>query len=189
MNYLYGWNPVAEFVLDELEARGEKLFSIIVDDAYMRDTNCPRNIKVLAASEVIFNAKDIVINCIGYKDLYKRIKIGEHLNGLGVLKSFVSQKAQIHNSAEIGNGAVFVGNVVVERGCKIGKHGLFWGGSRICHDSTIDQGVFLAAGAIIGGGCTVGQTCSLGFNSSMREKSVMPAGLKVGANTFWRLEQ
>jgi len=186
MNYLYGWNSVAEFIFDEMEDLGTPIKGVVIDDGFMLKTSCPDHVPVFPVSKMVFNPLDGVYNCIGYKDLKQRINVGERLLGLGVLKSFISRQARVHRSTRIGAGTVLVGDVVIERGCDIGKHGLYWGGSRICHDSSIGPGVFLASGSIIGGACTVGETCSLGFNSSMREKSSMPSGTKVGANRFWR---
>jgi len=186
MNYLYGWNPVAEFVQDELMELGLFLHGVVMDDEYVNHSPHPEHLTVFAASAIVFEPKDTVINCLGYKDLTRRIKVGERLLEMGVLRSYISQKAQVHRSAAIGAGTVLVGDVVIERGCEIGKHSLFWGGSRICHDSKLGAGVFLASGSVVGGGCKVGATCSLGFNSSMKEKSSMSEGTKVGANRFWK---
>jgi hypothetical protein len=186
MNYLYGWNSVAEFVLDELTESGNFIDGIVMDDAFIKHAPYISGLNFYPISHISFTTEDSVINCLGYKDLEQRIRIGDILLGLGVLKSFISKKADIHPSARIDSGVILMGDVVIERGCKIGKHGLFWGGSRICHDSKLEPGVFLASGSIIGGGCCVGQSCSLGFNSSMKEKSSMPKGTKVGANRFWQ---
>ncbi len=186
MNYLYGWNPVAEFIIDEFIERGTTVHGVVIDDEYLHSSPHPKHLRVFAASGIIFEQNDAVINCLGYKDLMQRIVTGERLLKMGVLKSFVSRKAQVHPSVSIGDGTVLVGDVVIERGCEIGKHSLFWGGSRICHDSTLGSGVFLASGSIVGGGCSVGSACSLGFNSSMKEKTSMPNGTKVGANRFWK---
>ena len=186
MNYLYGWNPVSEIILDEFEIRGVPVNGVIVDDYFLGDMDPPSGLNVMAASEISFVPGDGVINCLGYKDLDQRIRIGERLIALGVLQSFISQKAQVHATSSIDAGAILLGDVVIERRCQIGKHCLFWGGSRVCHDSRVGRGVFLASGSIVGGACTVGNRCALGFNSSMREKSSMPDGIKVGANRFWR---
>ncbi len=186
MNYLFGWNSIAEFILDEFMDLGLGIQGVVIDDFYISKISLPAGIRVIASSKVVYHRGDKVINCLGYKNLHQRILIGEYLRDLGVLASFVSKKASVHSSTHIGVGTVLVGDVVIERGCDIGKHSLFWGGSRVCHDSAIGEGVFLASGVIIGGGSKVGQACSFGFNSSMREKSSIPAGAKVGANSFWR---
>jgi carbonic anhydrase/acetyltransferase-like protein (isoleucine patch superfamily) len=186
MNYLFGWNSIAEFILDELKDLGVGIQGVVIDDSYINNISLPTGIRVIASSKVVYRGDDSVINCLGYRDLHQRILIGEYLRELGVLTSFVSKKASVHSSTHVGLGTVLVGDVVIERGCDIGRHSLFWGGSRVCHDSAIGQGVFLASGVIIGGGSKVGQACSFGFNSSMREKSSIPAGAKVGANSFWR---
>jgi len=188
MNYLFGWNPVSEFIRDEFLDLGIPLHGVVMDNPLLHQSTGPKHLPVFAASGIVFEQNDAVINCLGYSSLTQRIRVGEQLLGMGVLKSFISQKAHVHLSSTIGVGTVLVGDVVIERGCKIGKHGLFWGGSRICHDSTLGPGVFLASGSVIGGGCAVGSTCSLGFNSSMKEKTSMPDSTKVGANRFWRPE-
>ena len=186
MIYLYGWNSVSEFILDELEGDGFSIDGVIVDDQYIDTLIYPEVLNVIPASKVRLNTEDWVYNCIGYKNLQRRIQLGDRLIGLGVLKKFVSKRAVIHDAVTIDEGVVLLGDVVIERNSHIGKHCLLWGGSRICHHSVLGHGVFLAAGSIVGGACAVGDMCSLGFNSSLREKCQLPAGTKVGANRFWR---
>ena len=186
MIYLYGWNSIAEFILDEFKGLGVSVAGVVVDDAYLGELEQVKHANLMASSRIAFVSGDNVINCIGYKDLDLRIRIGERLLAQGVLRSFISIKSQVHTTTTVDFGTVLLGNVEIERCCEIGKHCLFWGGSRICHDSVIGSGVFLAAGSIIGGASTVGDMCSLGFNSSMREKTTMPERTKVGANRYWR---
>lgn len=186
MNYLFGWNSVAEFIADELQASGAPVDGVIVDDAYIQQLTPPVGIRIIPASSIRLEPGHTVINCLGYHDLGRRIEVGEHLKSCNVLRTFVSEQARLHPSSTVGNGAILLGDVVVERSCRIGEHSLLWGGSRVCHDSVVGRGVFMAAGAIVGGICIVGDESSIGFNSSMREKSTMPARTKVGANRFWR---
>ena len=186
MIYLYGWNSVSEFILDELEGDGLSVDGIIVDDQYIDGLIYPEVLNLIPASKACFNSRDQVYNCLGYKNLQQRIQIGDRLIDLGVLQKFISNKAVIHSAVTIDAGAVLLGDVVIERNSHIGKHCLLWGGSRICHDSVLGHGVFLASGSIIGGACIVGNMCSLGFNSSLREKCQLPTGTKVGANRFWK---
>lgn len=189
MIYLYGWNSVSEFIMDELENIGSPIEGVVVDDPYTNDIFFPHQINIIPASIVHFKPDDSVFNCIGYKHLDLRVRIGQRLADLGVLRNFISIKAQVHRTASVGTGSVLLGDVVLERNCDIGNHCLLWGGSRVCHDSVLGNGVFLAAGSIIGGACTVGNYCSLGFNSSVREKSTLTDGIKVGANRFWKPSQ
>lgn len=186
MNYLYGWNSVAEFIHDELTTLGQPLDGVIVDDTYLGGLQLPSGLALLPASTARLTTDTSVINCLGYRDLGRRVEIGDHLKSLGVLKSFVSSQAKIHPSTGIGLGSVLLGDVLLERSCRIGEHCLLWGGSRVCHNSSVGRGVFMAAGSIVGGGCTVGDESSIGFNSSIREKCSMPNRTKVGANRFWR---
>lgn len=188
MIYLYGWNPVSEFILDELKSLGAPIDGIIIDDAFLDALDEPSGVNIISYSRISLIPGDKVINCLGYKDLDQRVLIGERLLTFGVLQSFISKQAQVHDTASIATGTVLLGDVVIERRCRIGKHSLLWGGSRVCHDSSVGNGCFFASGSIIGGACSVGHACSVGFNSSIREKSIMPDGTKVGANRFWRPE-
>jgi len=172
--------------MDELENIGSPIEGVVVDDSFIEDIISPHQVNVIPASRVAFKPDDSVINCIGYKHLDIRVRIGQRLDDLGVLSNFISKKAQVHHTASVGTGSVLLGDVVIERNCDIGNHCLLWGGSRVCHDSVLGTGVFLAAGSIIGGACTVGNCCSLGFNSSVRERSRLKDGIKVGANRFWK---
>ena len=186
MTYLYGWNAVSEFVLDEFESLGIPVEGVIVDDEFIDTLDQTNGIYIIPYSQVSFAPRDRVINCLGYKDLNQRIYIGERLLSFGILQTFVSKQAYVHRTASIDVGAVLLGDVVIERNCRTGKHSLLWGGSRICHDSSVEQGCFFASGSIVGGASTIGRVCSVGFNSSIREKSVVPEGTRVGANCFWR---
>lgn len=185
MNYLYGWNSVSEFVYDELLESGHKLDGIIIDDFYSSSISPQEILPVVYSSKVHLTSNDQVINCLGYKNLARRVEVGEWLFSLGALRSFVSKHASLHPTSIIGLGSVLLGDVTAERKSTIGKHCLLWGGSRICHDSNLGDGIFMASGSIIGGGCTIGHESTFGFNSSIREKSIMPNKTTVGANRFW----
>jgi hypothetical protein len=187
MNYLFGWNPVAEFVLDEFRELNVPVEAVLVDDSCF-DPNLPAGgLRVMPVSAVDLQAgRDTVVNCLGYRDLDRRLEVGEFLERMGVSTAFVSRRANVAPSSVIGIGCVLLGDVVVERACVIGGHALLWGGSRVCHDSHIGKAVFMASGSVVGGFCDIGSRSAIGFNSSVKEKSSMPPGTRTGANRFWR---
>lgn len=185
MKYLYGWNSVSEFIYDELSESGYKLDGVIVDDQYHLSSPHTECLPIISSSKVKLSSNDQVINCLGYKNLSRRVEVGELLFSVGALQGFTSKHAKVHPTSIIGPGSILLGDVTIERKATIGKHCLLWGGSRICHDSNLGHGVFMASGSIIGGGCTIGHESTFGFNSSMREKSIMPNKTTVGANRFW----
>lgn len=186
MNYLFGWNPVAEFVLDEFRERNVSVEAVLVDDSFF-DPNVPAGcLPVMPVSAVDLQAgRDAVINCLGYSNLDRRLQVGEFLEIRGVSTTFVSRRANVAASSVIGIGCVLLGDVVVERACVIGEHSLLWGGSRVCHDSHTGKAVFMASGSIVGGFCDIGSRSAIGFNSSVKERSLMPPGTRTGANRFW----
>lgn len=185
MNYLYGWNSVSEFIYEEIIESDCKLDGVIIDDLHRSSITPPDGLPIIDSSNIRLSSSDRVINCLGYKNLSRRVEIGERLLSLGVLQSFISKNANAHITSSVGLGSILLGDVVVERKTVIGKHCLLWGGSRICHDSNLGDGIFMASGSIIGGGCTIGDESTFGFNSSMRQKSTMPSKTAVGANRFW----
>jgi NDP-sugar pyrophosphorylase family protein len=186
MNFLYGWNSISEFILDEYLEQGIPVEGIVLDDLYFKNIGSVPNIRFFRRSEICLSPNDRVVNCLGYRDLRRRNELGEFLLAAGVLTEFVSRHARVHDTASIGSGSILLGDVVLERHSTIGSHCLLWGGSRVCHDSVLGDSVFLASGSIVGGLCTIGSMSSVGFNSSTREKSTMPSGTRVGANRFWR---
>ena len=76
MNYLYGWNPVAEFIIDEFIERGTTVHGVVIDDEYLHSSPHPKHLRVFTASGIIFEQNDVVINCLGYKDLMQLIVTG-----------------------------------------------------------------------------------------------------------------
>lgn len=184
MNYLYGWNPVAEFIVDEFAAVGGHIDGIVVDDSYFSGGLQHIGHDVFPLGKIAFGPRDTVLNCLGYRNLVRRIEIGDYLNSAGVLRSFVSRDAKLYPGSRVELGAVLLGDVIVERNSVIGEHCLLWGGARVCHDSRVGRGVFMASGSIVGGQCVIGDACTIGFNSSVKEKSRLRGGTRIGANRF-----
>lgn len=183
MIFIFGWNPVAEFIIDELSEASINIDGIIIDDDRIskRDNY---DFETIPFSKIQLNTNDTVYNCIGYRELQRRVEVGEILEKTGCLKSFISIKSSISRSAKIGNGVILLGDVVIERNSIIGSHSLLWGGSRVCHDASIGDGCFMASGSILGGFATLGSLSSIGFNTSVKEKCSVPPASKLGANRF-----
>lgn len=187
MIYLFGNNSVAESIYDELTSSGVTVNSIVVDDEYIDINSRSSLLEVLPFSKLKLCEDDVIINCVGYSNLKLRVEIGQRFEKTGSLGTFISKSANIANTVTVAKGSVILGNATIERNVVIGKSCLIWGGARICHDSVLENGVFLAAGSIVGGGCIVGGYTSVGFNSSIKEYSVVPSETKVGANRFFHI--
>lgn len=186
MIYLFGNNSIAENIYDELCSLNKDVCSIIVDDEfYSEDFNHRIKLKITRYSEITFSKDDTVYNCFGYSDLRRRLKIGDRLHQLNILGTFVSLNANIASSVSLAPGTVILGNSTIERNVTVGHSCLLWGGARVCHDTVLKAGVFLASGSVVGGCCEVGEFSSVGFNSSVKEHCIVPSGTKVGANRFF----
>ena len=152
-----------------------------INDVGFRDRD-----DVTVYEEIDFSVDDLIINCVGYKDLSARVKVGQDLRDCPArLTTFISSRAIVYPGVEVGLGSVLLGDVVIERGCAIGDHCLLWGGARVCHDATLGQGVFLAAGSIVGGFAVVGDCCALGFNAVVRDSARLPPGTRLKALNYF----
>lgn len=186
MLYLFGWNSLSKVIISALNEESIEVDGVVMSDDYISEdikNNC--EFKIYSLNSITFNKGDEVINCLGYKDLNKRKIIGEKLLGLKVLRSFISQKADVSKSAKILHGAILLGNVTIESDAIVGNHSIIWGGARVCHGAHLGDAVFMASGSIVGGNSTLGNFVKIGFNSAIRQETTVPDGTSIGACNYY----
>ena len=187
MLYLFGWNAISHLIIDELYDKSILINGIIMDKSFITDdivNNC--KYKIFDFNQMQFNIGDTVINCLGYKDLFRRKIVGEKLLALNVLKSHISAKADVSSSAKISDGVILLGNVTIEANAFIGSHSIIWGGARVCHDAHLGSSVFMAAGSILGGYSTIGDFGKIGFNSAIKQETIVPNNTIIGACSYYK---
>ena len=92
--------------------------------------------------------------------------------------SYISSKAFIWHTAEIGENAFILENNVIQHKVKIGHNVILWSGNHIGHQTTIEDNVALSSHCVISGFCTIGANSFLGVNCTFNDK------IKLGKDNF-----
>ncbi len=79
--------------------------------------------------------------------------------------SYISSKAFIEKTAQIGENCFIFEYVTIQYGAKIGNNTTIWSGTSIAHHSLIGENCFLASQVAVSGFCEIGENCFLGVNS------------------------
>ena len=94
------------------------------------------------------------------------------------LCTYVSSKAIVDQTAEIGENCFIFEGVIIQQGAKIGNNVMVWSGSFIGHRSMLGDNCFLGGHVAVSGCCEVGENCFLGANSCT------VGGIKIGKDTI-----
>jgi len=79
--------------------------------------------------------------------------------------TLIHPSAIIGSDVEIGKGTVIMAGVVVQPGCRIGKHVILNTSCSIDHDTIIEDFAHIAPGCNLCGGCFVGEGALMGVGS------------------------
>jgi sugar O-acyltransferase (sialic acid O-acetyltransferase NeuD family) len=91
--------------------------------------------------------------------------------------TIVHPSAVVHESAEIGAGAVVFAGAVIQPDTKVGAHCIVNTGASIDHDCVLGEAVHVAPGTRLGGDVQLGDGVFIGIGS------VVTPGIRVGART------
>jgi len=113
------------------------------------------------------------------KEIYYRCKnLGfEFLN-------YIHPTAIIHPNARIGEGNIFLENIVVESGCLIGDGNLFYAGTILGHDSEIGNYNTLSVGAMTAGCVKISDNCFLGVRAAVKDHVIIDDHVLIGATAY-----
>lgn len=117
---------------------------------------------------------------LGYDKLnHGRARLYQQMLGKGYeLVSYISTKAFIDETCQIGKNCFILENNVLQRNVIIGDDVFLWSGNHIGHSSTIGDHVFLSSHVAVSGFCKIGKYCFLGINSCTGDN------LAIGENCF-----
>ncbi|MFW8635344.1 acetyltransferase [Cribrihabitans pelagius] len=110
-------------------------------------------------------------------------RVRERLIGLTkekgyTLASFVSPRAMVWRTAELGENAFIFENNVVQHGVRIGNGCVLWSGNHIGHQTEIGDYCFVSSHVVVSGYCKIGARSFIGVNASFAD------GVTVGADSF-----
>lgn len=83
--------------------------------------------------------------------------------------NYISSKAFVWRTAEIGDNVFIFENNVIQHGVKIEDGCVLWSGNHIGHQSKIGKFCFLSSQIVISGFCTIGHNSFIGVNSSIAD--------------------
>lgn len=98
--------------------------------------------------------------------------------------NYIHPTAVVHPFARLGEGNVFLENVIVEAGCEIGAGNLFYGSAVLGHDSVMGDYNTMSIGAVTAGCVTISSHCFLGVRSAIKDHVVLADYVLVGATAY-----
>ncbi|MCC2625501.1 MAG: bacterial transferase hexapeptide family protein [Burkholderiales bacterium] len=92
--------------------------------------------------------------------------------------SYISSKAFVWRTAEIGENCFIFENNVIQHGVSIGNNTILWSGNHVGHQTIIREHVFVSSHCVISGFCEIGENSFLGVNCAIADN------VKVGRDCF-----
>ncbi len=96
------------------------------------------------------------------------------------LANFISPRAMVWRTAELGDNVFIFENNVVQHGVKIGNGCVLWSGNHVGHQTQIAENCFLSSHVVISGYCRIGARSFLGVNASLADNVTIGADTLVG---------
>lgn len=100
------------------------------------------------------------------------------------LASFVSSKATVLNSGQIGENCFVLEDNTIQPFVNIGNNVTLWSGNHVGHHSVIHDHTFVASHVVISGGVTIGEQCFIGVNSTLRDHITVGDRCVIGAGAI-----
>ncbi|MFS4582199.1 acetyltransferase [Phaeobacter sp. C3_T13_0] len=94
------------------------------------------------------------------------------------LCNYISSRAFVWQTAELGDNVFIFENNVVQHGVKIGAGVVLWSGNHVGHQTSIEDFCFISSHVVISGYCTIGRRSFVGVNASFADN------ITIGADSF-----
>jgi sugar O-acyltransferase (sialic acid O-acetyltransferase NeuD family) len=112
-------------------------------------------------------------------------RVRAHLIGLARAKgyrlaNFISPRAMVWRTAELGDNVFIFENNVVQHGVKIGNGCVLWSGNHVGHQTEIGEHCFVSSHVVISGYCKIGPRSFLGVNATFADDVTIGADSLVG---------
>ena len=103
--------------------------------------------------------------------------------------SYISSKATISKSVEIGEHCFIFENNVLQPFAQIQNNVVLWSGNHIGHHTTVKDNCFISSHVVVSGFCSIEKNCFLGVNSCIgnniiiAEDNWIGPGVTINSNT------
>ena len=154
-----------------------EVVAFTVDREYLQETELC-GLPVVAFDEIVDKhppaSCDLHV-CIVYGHMNKlRAAKCEHAKSKGYkLASYVSSRAFVSPSANIGEHCFIFENNVIQSFVTIGDNCILWSGNHVGHHSKFDDNIFVSSHVVISGHCHIGRNSFLGVNSTLANNTVI----------------
>ncbi len=185
---IYGKGDFAKLVLHYLHMDSDyEVVAFCVDSMFLDSDNyCNLPLHSYDDIELIYSPNDYnVIVAVGYSHMRARKIMFEKIKSKNYkCINYVSSKAIIDSSVELGENNVIFANTVVEPFVKIKDNNIIWSSCNICHNVNIESHSFIASQSLIGGFSSVKDSCFLGFNSTVLQNVTLAKETLVGSKSL-----
>jgi sugar O-acyltransferase (sialic acid O-acetyltransferase NeuD family) len=97
------------------------------------------------------------------------------------LASYVSSRAFVWRTVEIGENSFVFENNVLQHGVRIGNDVILWSGNHVGHRTAIRDHAYVSSHVVISGFCDIGESCFLGVNSAFNDELQVGRDCLVGS--------
>jgi sugar O-acyltransferase (sialic acid O-acetyltransferase NeuD family) len=97
------------------------------------------------------------------------------------LASYVSSRAFIWPTAQLGRNCFVLENNVLQHGVVLGDDVYLWSGNHVGHRSRIEDHTYVSSHVVISGFCSVGTHCFLGVNACVADFMTIADDCVIGA--------
>ena len=169
---IYGNGDFSELMYYYFTSDSQYIVSgFCVDREYIKnDTFLNKPLVAFEDVKKIFPPEDYeMFVAVGYKSmrlrklLFEKTKCYKHAN-------YISSKAHLDYSNNLGENNAILHNVVLEPFAKIGNNNIVNTNVVICHHAEVGNDCFIAANSLIGGFSIVRDNCFIGFSSTILQK-------------------
>ena len=97
------------------------------------------------------------------------------------LASYVSSRAFVWRTANLGENVFIFENNVIQHGVTIGNNVILWSGNHVGHQTVIRDNCYVSSHVVISGFCEIGENSFLGVNCCFGDKIQLAPDCIVGA--------
>lgn len=185
---IYGTGTFAAMMRYLFEEQGKyKVVCFCADKAYIKSDQFDKlPLKSFENIEETHRPEEYVMFvAVGYTVMRNRVAMfNRAVEKEYRLVNYISDKATIDRSVEIGCNNVILQGAQIEPFAKLGDNNIVWSSVNICHNAVISGHSFLACRSIVGGFATIHHNCFLGFGAIVLQNVRIAHECLIGASAL-----
>lgn len=161
---IFGANSLTKLLIEFVREDGGTVENAVVDDEHWTDRTF-HGVPLLKYSSVRSPMR--MLSAVGYKNMRARRQVFDRLERDGhEMTNYISPRAAVSRSVELGAGNILMPGVVIEPLARIGSGNLFWSQTLVCHEVIVGDHNYVSANCVIGGHSRMGDLCFMGNSST-----------------------